>query len=231
MKGLPFRFSWALLLAASVAGGQEAQSPVNSPAAASAPAQRASYTIPSGTTVPLTLEQSVNTKNAHAGNKVFCRTTFPIAIENHIVIPPGTYVQGVISDVRRAGRVKGRAEVLLHFTTMILPNGYTFQLPGAVENAPDADTARTKDPEGTIQHEGQKGKDAGTIAKGAGYGTLIGAASSGSLKGAGVGGGLGAAVGTAIALMTRGDDIRLERGSTVNMVFERPVTIEAAKIR
>ena len=80
----------------------------------------------------------------------------------------------LIDEVKRAGRVKGRAEVLVHFRTMILPNGYTVTLPGAVDSAPDLDTGgvKGKDPdgEGKIQHQGEKGKDAGTIATTAGIG-------------------------------------------------------------
>jgi hypothetical protein len=37
------------------------------------------------------------------------------------VIPAGTYVQGRISSVKRGGHIKGRAEVLMHFSTLIIP--------------------------------------------------------------------------------------------------------------
>src|SRR5690242_21739677 len=85
-------------------------------------------TIPSGTKVPLALKQAISTKNAREGDAVYAETTFPVVINERIVIPPGTYVQGRISHVQRAGRVKGRAEVLMHFTTLIYPSGYTVVL-------------------------------------------------------------------------------------------------------
>jgi type IV secretion system protein VirB10 len=152
---------------------------------------------------------------------------------DRIVIPVGSYVQGVIDSVQRAGRVKGRAEVLVHFRTLILPSGYTVALPGAVDSAPDLDTGKVKgkDPEseGKIQHEGEKGKDAGTIATTAGIGAGIGAAARG-VKGAGIGAGLGAAGGLIGTLLTRGSDLRLEPGSTVDIVLERPITLDEAKL-
>ena len=93
-------------------------------------------TIPSGTKVPLALKQSISTKNAREGDAVYAVTTFPVVFNDRIIIPAGTYVQGRISNVKRGGRVKGRAEVLMHFSTLIYPSGYTVVLPGAVENVP-----------------------------------------------------------------------------------------------
>ena len=218
------------------------QAPVNTPVpaqtsatatAAAVPAapaaERRTITIPAGTTVPLALKHAISTKNARAGDPVYAATTFPVTLNDRIVIPPGTFVQGVVSEVKRAGRVKGRAELLVHFRTMIFPSGYTIALPGAVERAPDVDNAKIKDEEGTVQADSQKGKDAGTIVSTAGTGAVIGGLSRGG-KGALIGGGIGGAIGTAIALLGRGDDVRLESGSTLDMVFQRPVTLDESKL-
>ena len=75
------------------------------------------------------------------------------------MIPAGTYIQGKISRIQRAGRVKGRAELLMHFTSMIYPSGYTVMLPGSVENMPGADKTSMKDSEGTVRQDSDKGKD------------------------------------------------------------------------
>src|SRR5689334_13273078 len=72
--------------------------------------------IPAGTEIPLKLAQAITTKNAKVGDPVYAETAFPFTINDRVVIPAGTYVQGRISDVRRPGRVKGRAELLMHFT-------------------------------------------------------------------------------------------------------------------
>ena len=134
------RFSLiGLLLIGGIAVAQQ-QGPLPAPALKrEAPPQEVpapagdQITIPAGTTIPLRLTQSISTKNARPGDPVFSQTTFPVTMNDRIVIPPGSYVQGVIDEVKRAGRVKGRAEILVHFRTLILPSGYTISLGGAVE--------------------------------------------------------------------------------------------------
>src|SRR6516165_5560708 len=96
----------------------------SNPAAASPDA----LTVPAGTRVPLTMKQGLTTKNARAGDPVYAQTAFPIVMNDRIVIPPGTFVQGEIRRVQRPGRVKGRAELQMSFSSMIFPNGYTLML-------------------------------------------------------------------------------------------------------
>ncbi len=131
--------------------------------------------------------------------------------------------------MQRAGRIKGRAEVLMHFTTLIYPSGYTVMLPGAVENVPGAEKTSIKGEEGTIRQDSQKGEKIGTVASSAGTGAVIGGLSRGG-KGAAIGAGVGGAVGTAIALLSRGNDVKLDAGTTVEMVFQRAVPLDPSRI-
>src|SRR6266436_5116508 len=128
--------------------------------------QGSQLTIPSGTKVPLSLKQSISTKNAREGDAVYAVTTFPVVIHDRIVIPAGTYVQGRISNVKRGGRIKGRAEVLMHFSTLIYPSGYTVILPGAEKTS-------MKDEEGTIRQDSQTGEKAKTVAMSDGTGASV----------------------------------------------------------
>lgn len=193
----------------------------------SRPASISSITLPAGTKIPLVLKHAISTKSAREGDSVYAETNFPVVIDGRMAVPPGTYVQGVISRTQRAGRVKGRSELLVHFTSMIFPSGYTLLLPGAVDNVPGAENSRMKGTEGTVQGDSAKGKDAGTIASNAGTGAAIGAiASQGGAKGVGIGGAAGAAVGLASVLLTRGPDVRIESGTTIEMVLERSITID-----
>ena len=185
--------------------------------------------VPAGTKVPLALKHAVSTKSTREGDSVYAETTFPVVQDNRVLIPAGTYVQGRITHVQRAGRIKGRAEVLMHFTTLIYPSGYTVMLPGAVENVPGAEKTSIKGQEGTIRQDSQKGEKIGTVAQGAGTGAVIGGLSRGG-KGAAIGAGIGGAVGTAIALLSRGNDVKLDAGTTVEMVFQRAVPLDANRI-
>jgi hypothetical protein len=188
-------------------------------------------TVPSGTRVPLTMKQGLTTKNARPGDPVYAQTAFPIVMNNRVAIPPGTFVQGEIRRVLRPGKVKGRAELQLSFTSMIFPNGYTLLLPGAVQGTPgDVNTAGVKDKEGTIQGDSSKGKDAGTIVGTAVPGAGIGAIAGGA-KGAGIGALSGGALGLATVLLTRGPEIQLAVGDSIEMVLERSITIDQSKVR
>jgi type IV secretion system protein VirB10 len=195
----------------------------------SSPAADNAITLPAGTRVPLTMKQGLTTKNAHPGDPVYAQTAFPIVMNDRIAIPPGTFIQGEIRRVQRPGKVKGRAELQMSFSSMIFPNGYTLLLPGAVQGTPgDPNTAGVKDKEGTIEGDSSKGKDVGTIVGTAIPGAGIGAIAGGS-KAAGIGAASGGALGLATVLFTRGPEIQLAPGDSIEMVLERSLTIDETK--
>ncbi len=230
------RIAIMLLTFCVVAWGQSSSpAPAASPAAPAAQSEKGNLlTVPAGTKVPIVLKETISTKNTREGDAVYAETTFPVVVNDRILIPAGTYVQGRITRIQRAGHVKGRAEVLMHFTTLIYPSGYTVMLPGALENAPGAEKASVKDEEGTVQEDGQTGEKAAKAAErgiaGAGAGAVIGGITTGSRGAAGLGAGVGGAVGVVSALFSRGADVRLEAGTTVEMVIQRPVTLDANRI-
>src|SRR5687767_6596548 len=73
------------------------------------------FTVDPGTRVPLSLINSVSTKHAAEGDRVYLETVFPILVDGRIVIPPGSYVAGTVTQVKRPGRLKGRGELYLRF--------------------------------------------------------------------------------------------------------------------
>ena len=185
--------------------------------------------VPAGTKVPVSLKHAINTKSAREGDSVYAETSFPVVQDNRVLIPAGTYVQGKISNVKRAGRVKGRAEILIHFTTLIYPSGYTVLLPGSVENVPGADKTSVKDQEGTIRQDSQTGEKVGTVATSAGTGAVVGGLSRDG-KGAAIGAGIGGAAGAAIAMLSRGNDVKLDAGTTIEMVIQRAVELDRTRV-
>lgn len=236
------RLVCSVLLLSGFAAAQGANQPAqqSTPASATAtsatpssatPAEAApkTLTIPAGTRIPLSLKQAISTKTAKEGDPVYCETTFPFVLNDRIVVPPGTYVQGKLSHVQRGGRVKGRAEVLIHFTSLIYPSGYTVMLGGSLENVPGTEHTSVKGSEGTVRQDSDTGKKVGTIAGTATTGAVIGAIAHGA-KGAGIGAAGGGAVGAAIAMLTRGSDVRLEPGTSIEMEVQRDVTVDAGRI-
>ena len=194
------------------------------------PEAKQEVVVPAGTKVLLVLKNSISSKNAKKGDGVYLQSSFPITQDGHVVIPAGTFVQGAIDEVKRPGKVKGRGEILMHFTTLVYPNGYTVSLPSSgVESADSQDSQRVADHEGNIQSEGTKGRDAVGVATATASGAGIGAAASGA-RGAGIGAGIGAAVGLGTVLLTRGEEVRLYQGTTVEMVLNRPLRLDLSKI-
>ena len=185
--------------------------------------------IPAGTRIPIALKNTISTKANREGDPIYAQSTFPVAINDRIIVPAGTYVQGKITSIKPAGHIKGRAEVLIHFTSLIYPGGYTVMLPGAIEDAPGVDNAKVKDKEGTIQGDSTKGKTAATIAGPAANGALIGAVARGG-EGALIGAGIGGAIGTTIAALTHGNEVKMGPGTTLEVVLQRDVPVDGSRI-
>ena len=215
---------------------QAAPAATQSDASASeqAPAKGKSYTVPAGTKVLLSLKSGVNTKTAHAGDGVYLVSTFPVIVGSHVLIPAGVYVQGMVDQVERPGRVHGRAKLLMHFTSMIFPNGQVVGIPGNVNNLPGSNGPKVKGSEGTIEQASNKGRDAANIGKGAEIGAtggVIGGVASGSPgTGAAFGALAGAAGGLIYTLLTRGDEVIIPEGTTLEMVMQRPLVLEASQL-
>jgi len=219
--------SMLVTLLAGIAAAQTSLAP--NPAAPSVESAKPTFTIPAGTRVPLSLKQAISTKTAKDGDPVYAETAFPFVVNDRIVIPAGTYIQGKITRVQRGGHVKGRAELLIHFTSMIYPSGYTVMLGGSVENTPGAEKTTMKDSEGTIRQDSETGRKAKSAAEGAGTGAVIGAVTNGG-KGAGIGAGVGGVAGLAIGMLSRGADVRLPPGTSIEMEIQRDVTVDPSRI-
>jgi hypothetical protein len=239
------RVAWTVLLISAMTfaqAGETAQPPATAPPQPSAPPAAVApaddpnaVVIPAGTQIPLSLKQAISTKNAKEGDAVYAETAFPFVINDRVVVPAGTYIQGRISHVARAGRMKGKAEILMHFTSMIYPSGYTVMLPGSVENTPGADHTTVKDSEGTIKQDSDTGKKVEDAAKNGAYGGAVGGIggglATGGINGARVGAGAGAAAGIAWALLKRGSDVKLDVGTSIQMQIQRPITVDASRIQ
>lgn len=240
------RVIWTALLVSGMAWGQAAdtakpadaaQTPSLSGAAAAQPATPQdpnAVVIPAGTKIPLLLKQAISTKNAREGDAVYAETAFPFVVNDRIVIPSGTYIQGKIVRTEKAGRSKKRAEILIHFTTMIYPSGYTLMLPGSVENTPGSDSNGVKDKEGTIQADKDTGKRVEDAAKGAAVGGAVGSiggAAAGGYNGARIGGLAGLASGVAWALLKHGPEVKLDVGTSLEMEIQRNIPVDASRIQ
>jgi hypothetical protein len=196
--------------------------------------QPQTYTVPAGTKVLLSLKSAINTKTAQHGDGVYLVSSFPVVENARVMIPVGVYVQGVVDRVQRPGRVKGRAQLDVHFTTMIFPNGQVVEVPGVLNSLPGSDGPRVKGSEGEVEQAGSKGRDVGTVLKGAAIGAEAGAIGGGVNgnygKGIGYGSLAGAAAGAIYTLFTRGNEIVIPSGTSVEMVLQRPLVLQQSQL-
>jgi len=212
------------------------QTPEAAQASQAAASGAKSYIVPEGTKVLLQLRSAINTKSARAGDSVYLASTFPVVVGSRVMIPAGVYVQGTVDRIVRAGHVKGKSQLDMHFTSIIFPNGTVVEIPGIVNSLPGAKKQSVKDDgEGTIEQAGDKGRNAGEVAKiaiptGGSVGSIGGLAGGHPLAGgiAGIGAGLAAA--GLVSLFTRGADVNIESGTQVEMLLQRPLILEETNL-
>src|ERR1700722_18084949 len=183
--------------------------------------------IPQGAHVLLRMENSVNTRTAKEGDFVYLRTAVPIANLGEIAVPAGSYVQGVVSLSKQRGRMKGRAQLAIRLETLPLASGKVYKFSPHLNSVDSGETGqKVEGGENTVEQAPGRGQDAKRIAILAGSGAGLGGIPERSLKGAGIGAGVGSAVGLATVLLTRGKEVELRQGSTLDVVFDRPVSLE-----
>lgn len=221
--------------AAKSAASSQQKAPAAKSHANSASAKSARIVVPVGTHIPLILHNAISTRTARVGDPVYFETSFPVLINGRVVIPAGSYVSGEVTEAKRPGRIHGRGQLMIRLTTMILPNAYIVKLNAVPGGSAGTGGNETVDREGKIEGDTNKSGDVGTVinttATGTGVGAGVGAAAGDIGKGAGIGAGIGAAAGLAAVLFSRGPEAELPRGTTLDAVLDRPIYLDASKIK
>ncbi len=193
---------------ATGAAGAPASTAANSPLSAVVSPRFAEVTIPAGTTLRLELQSAVGSDTSTVEQRVSAALRAPVTIDGHVVLPAGSEVMGVVTDVERSGRVKGRARVAYRFNSVRAGGeNYDIQTSSISHLAPAT-----------------KGSDATKIAIGAGAGAAVGALLGGG-DGAAKGAAIGGAGGTGVVLATRGKEVHMGPGADVTTKLTAPVTV------
>ena len=207
------------------ARAKRAESPVATPAAppaAAAPAASAvgsvpppppkptlkEVTIPSGTTISVTLDTAVASDTSKVEDPVRGKLAKPIVIDGTTVAPAGSEVTGTVLEAAGSGKVKGLASIAFGFNHLMVRNERL-----------DIHTARI-----SREAESTKKDDAKKVGIGAGAGAIIGAIAGGG-KGAAIGTAIGAGAGTGVVMSTKGDEVRLGPGDAVSTKLQQDVKV------
>jgi hypothetical protein len=192
------------------------------------------YVVAAGTKVPLSLINSVSTKHSSEGDRIYLETVFPIVTNGRIVIPAGSYVAGTVTQVKRPGRVKGRGELYVRFDSLTLPNGVTRDFRARLGGLDGQANEELDRGEGKVTSEGNKAGDARTVAGASAAGTSVGVIAGSAASHPGMGAGIGAAAGATAGLIgvlsSRGPDAVLAKGTTIEMVLDRPLSFDEADL-
>ncbi len=169
----------------------------------------AATSLPSGTTITVTVDQSISSKDARAGQGVVATVSRDVTENGRVVIPKGTHAKLVVSSVQASGRLSTPAKLYLRLKSV--------ELHGKTIDIATSSAGRTL---------GGKGKrDAGFIGGGAGAGALIGGLAGGG-KGAAIGAAAGAGAGTAGAAATGKKDIVFPAETHLTFTTRAAVTID-----
>jgi len=227
------------LTLAGTAAAQQAEPPLQNPPEKSAPsdvkaapAEASKILVPGGTKMSLVLHNAISTRNAKPGDPVYLESVFPIIVGDRIAIPAGSYVSGEILEAKRPGRVKGRGEVLIRLNKLILPNGYVVDMNAAPTGAGTGGNEEV-DGEGKIKGDTDKAADVGTVltttTMGTGVGAGLGGLAGNAGRGAGIGTLAGAAAGLTAILLSRGPELVMPRGTTLDIELHRTLALDASK--
>jgi hypothetical protein len=183
--------------------------------------------IPKGAHALLKLINSLSTRTAREGDYVYLRTATPIVSGGEVLVPVDSYVTGVVTHSKRSGRVTGRAELSIRIDTLTLASGKVVKMTPTL-SAVDSEGTDQKvvGKENEVKQGASKGADAQTIATTGAVGAAIGGLADRSWKGAGIGAGVGGGVGLATVLLTRGREVELHQGSTIDVVFDHAIPMD-----
>ena len=210
---------------ASALSAQETRRTLIRPSA-TAETQTLETAVPPGTRVMMRLVSALNTESGTKGSGAYLQTVFPVVHNGKVVIPAGTYVTGVVTANKQAGRFRRKASFQIAFTKLLFANGTEVPIAGVLQSLPGTTNTRV-DEEGKVKRTDQLDKELPKIGFGALIGGLAGSVSSTGIGNWKSGAGYGAALATGAVLLSRGDALHLPAGTNVEMALTAPVTIPA----
>ena len=190
------------------------------PTASSAPIS-GPVSIPRDAILLVELQSPLSTDVSQRGDSFQVRVLEPRELE-------GAIVEGRVTRVKRAGKVKGTSELQLSFETIRMPDNRTSAMNAEVVEIVDMgnrDGAGTVDSEGGVKGRNSTKDDISKVGASTGIGAIIGAIVGGG-KGAAVGAAIGGAVGTGTVLSKRGQDVRLARGQQLKLRTATEIRIQ-----
>src|SRR5437016_163500 len=179
-------------------------------------------TLPVGTAVRMKLETPLYSASTKAGDNFAGRVLEDIKLNDRVVIPVGSSLQGHVMQVTDPRRIKGKATIQLRPESVTLPNGQRYVMSAAVVDTNKVNGTDVDD-EGRIKGPGHTGRDVLEVGAGTGAGALVGGLVGGG-KGLLIGAAIGAG-GTVTHWLTKKNSAYLPAGSEIIFELSRPMTV------
>jgi hypothetical protein len=167
--------------------------------------------IPAGTTITVTLDQTINSQTANNGDGFAASLAVPVTSGAIVVLPVGTRVGGTIVTAQSAGKFKGNALLQLVIDSVRI---YGTKYPMQTNEIEDVGKGRGK-------------RTAVGAGGGAAFGAIVGALAGGG-KGAAIGALAGGGAGTAGAAFTGKKDIVLPAETRLHFRLAEPLSVPPA---
>ena len=216
------------------------ETPSPAPSAPTAPAEslvaadNAKIVVPGDTTIPMILMNTINTRSAFVGQAIYCESIYPITVGNHIIIPKGSSIRGTVTEVVRPGHVKRHALIGLRFDELILPNGTTRHLRATLSGFGSEGDDKFNPKEGKIEGGGSEGQTRKKYSErpfpapksGPSWEPMRETGRRGWVLAAAI----GAAAGVGWILATRGKEMVLPHGTSLELQLLQPVNFDRDEV-
>jgi len=203
----------------SPGAGQPDYHPASGPVTSTATANA----VPEGTRFIIKLKDTLDTRNLQQGKHFKAELREDLNTPSGLFVPKGRTVKGHVATFERGYT---GARMIIAMDEMETRHGWV-PLIGTVTGVPGDPSIKSTGQEGELT---QKGPDKKRVITNAAIGAGVGAASGAAIgggKGAAIGAAAGAGLGTGTGLLFRGQDLKLDKGTQLEVRLDRDLVVPA----
>ncbi len=176
--------------------------------------------MPEGTLLRVQMNDALSTRTTERGSIFTATLSQDVTSEGRVVIPAGSTLDGMVTEVRGGKRITGRAAIHLEPRRVTLPDGSYYNLHAQVIDAGQERNVRVNE-EGTIVRRDHAKETLAIVTATTGSAAVAGALIGGGV-GAAVGAGIGAGISTVLWLKQDRQEA-LPRNTPLTFSLTRPI--------